>query len=270
MANVLALRIKERRGPARLRTGPAPERLKTCSWLEEAGEWTVADLTLTRGELATFMDRTKYPQFYYAGSRRVAYAFWHAIGFALCELTSGSIVADVGAAMGVWGRIARREFGCTVWDVDARYRPGIHGTRVGARAGEIPLPSSSASHVVSFCAFNCFEGWADAQFLHEAFRLLVPGGTLAIVPLCIGDEHVNLFDPLLCPRADAFDPGALRLPWQGWGNRFGRWYDRKAFWQRLIASGPPYERTILRVRCDAPLPDGVQGCYAALFRKPLA
>jgi len=170
--------------------------------------------------------------------------------------------------MGIWGRTARRRFGCTVWDVDCRYPPGLHGRRIGAAATAIPLPASSVSHVVSFCAFNCFEGTTDTEFLREAFRLLKPGGKLVIVPLCICDAHLNLYDPSLCTGDTAFDPGAHRTAWDGWGNRFGRWYDQEAFRQRLVLPVPACQRTIVRVDHDIDLAGMARTYYAIRFVKP--
>jgi hypothetical protein len=267
LADTLSHRIYTRARPAQAEAGPRVQGPGSCSWLDDGGEWTVTDLTVTCAELAAFMAETKFPRLYYEGSRRVRYALWHRIGFALCGLTAASVVVDMGAAMGIWGRLARRQFGCTVWDADFRYRPGIHGARIGAGAGAIPLPSNSVSHVVSFCAFNCFEGPADTEFLWESFRLLAPGGKLVIVPLCLSDEHVNLFDPSLCTRRTAFDPGARREPWPGWGNPFGRWYSREAFRQRLVVRGPAFQRTIVRVHHDLGLGDLPREGCAALFVK---
>ncbi|MBM4026144.1 MAG: class I SAM-dependent methyltransferase [Planctomycetes bacterium] len=269
IADILSFHFHERQRPAPPGGRPDGKVPGPCSWLRDSGEWTVTELTATQRELAAFMARMRFPRFYYKGGRRVWYALWHQIGFALCDLTPASIVVDAGAGMGIWGRMARRQYGCTTWDLDCRYPPGLHGRRIGAAATAVGLPANSVSHVVCFCAFNCFEGQVDTAFLWEAFRLLLPGGKLVIVPLCVCDEHVNLFDPSLCAGSDLFDPGAHRTPWPGWGNRFGRWYSREAFQQRLIAAGPAFERTIVRVDHDMCLEGLAPVYYAALFVKPM-
>jgi hypothetical protein len=268
ITNALSLQIKERHRPAPPGIRSGAQNPGACSWVSGTGEWTNADLTITDSDLAAFMSEARFPRFCYQGSGRVRYALWHQIGFALCNLTRDSVVVDMGAGMGIWGRMARRQFGCTVWDVDCRYPPGFGEHRIGAPAGRIPLPSNSVTHVVSFCSFNCFEGPADTEFLWESYRLLKPGGKLVIVPLCICDDHVNLFDPSLFTDFAAFDPGAHQTPWPGWGNRFGRWYDREAFRQRLILRGPVYQRIIVHVDHDLHLPGLAPDYFAALFIKP--
>jgi hypothetical protein len=189
------------------------------------------------------------------------------IGFDRCALTPDATVIDVGAQAGVWGELARRNFGCTVYDVDLRYRRGVHGWRIGAGAGDIPLPDGTATHIVSFCAYNCFEARADEQFIAEAARLLAPGGKLVIVPLCIADEHVNLYDPAICQRAESFDQGARRVPWHGWGNNFGRWYDRRAFEDRVLRNADGLKLSVGRVRHPALPCDDVSTFWAASFVK---
>jgi hypothetical protein len=156
-----------------------------------------------------------------------------------------------------------------VFDLDARYPPGIHGSRIGADAGNIPLPSGSVSHIVAFCAFNCLEGTTDIRFVREASRLLHAGGRLVIVPLCIADAHLNLYDPAICVSRESFDAGARRIAWHGWGNNFGRWYDRDAFTERVLSQFPRGQAQVYRAK--NPLGDvaGDTVCYAATLTKSL-
>lgn len=228
--------------------GPAITALSRCSWIRSVEDVDIADCAITSADLQAFISGIHYPYYYYAGARRVWYALWHMSGLQACDFTPHSVVLDVGAQSGIWGKIVRRKYGCKVFDVDLRYRPGIRGNRIGADARAIPLPAQSVTHIVTFCAFNCFEGTADIGFLNEATRLLSPAGMLVIVPLCIADAHVNLYDPLICAGPKSFDRGARAVEWHGWGNNFGRWYDRTAFVHRILANTLDFDKTIWRVR----------------------
>jgi len=253
-------------------TGPASgtpniEAMRTCSWIVHLPNTHATEIEVSSQALAEFMEATKYPKYYYRGGKRLTHALWHYVGVMLAELSASDVVLDVGAQSGTWGHFVRRKYRCRVIDVDVEYPPGVHGDRVGADAAHIPLPDRSVSRIVSFCALNCFEGSADIRFFREASRLLPPAGRLVIVPICIGDEHLNLYDPRICTREDAFDVGARRVSWAGWGNNFGRWYDRAAFESRVAANLPGFEALIVTIRhpfTEIPWPGTM---HAAVFIK---
>jgi hypothetical protein len=270
---ILELRARAAQKRRRNHDGHAPAEAEAlldrsaCTWLDAVPSTVEAERIITPRDLAAFMEHVHYPRYYYGGMRRIRYALWHMIGFERCALHREAVVVDVGAQAGIWGDLARRNFGCTVYDVDLRYRRGVHGWRIGASAGDIPLPNGAATHVVSHCAYNCFEARADEQFIAEAARLLAPGGKLVIVPLCIADEHVNLFDPAICQSEESFDRGARRVAWHGWGNNFGRWYDRRAFEDRVLRNARGLHFNVGRVRHpDLPC-DAVSWFWAASFVK---
>lgn len=252
----------------RSQAGPKLPLLERCTWLENIPGLRRHDMHIDRDRLAEFMQSARYPRFYYRGDRRIRYAVWHMVGFQLCNLKPSDVVIDVGAQAGIWGRLARRLAGCRVIDVDLCYPSGIRGDRIGADAGNIPLPDESASHIVCFCAFNCFAGSADVTMIRSAPRLLRPGGKLVIVPFCIGDQYVNLFDPNLCGDAAICDPGATAVPWPGWGNPFGRWYDEQAFQKRILDHLPGFSAAIYHVHHNIPemIPSG--SFHTAVFQKP--
>lgn len=210
-----------------------------------------------------------YPRYYYRAERRIRYSLWHHVGTELCGLDRASVVIDVGAQAGLWGAMIRRQFGCRVFDLDLEYRSGRHGFRIGAPAGSIPLDRGSVSHIVSFCAFNCFEGDDDTALIQEAWRVLAPGGKLIIVPLCIGDEYVNLYDPKLIGGVERLDRGARPAALMGWGNGFGRWYDRQAFETRILRHAHGFDAEIHRVQQPFHREESFDAMYAARFvRRP--
>jgi SAM-dependent methyltransferase len=224
---------------------------------------------VTHEDLARFQNQMKYPRFYYLAERRIRYSLWHHVGTELSGLDRTGVVIDVGAQAGLWGSMIRRHFGCRVLDVDLEYKPGRHGFRIGAPANSIPIESASVSHIVSFCAFNCFEGDDDTAMIHEAARVLVPGGKLVIVPLCIGDEYVNLYDPRLISGVERLDRGARPAAMMGWGNNFGRWYDRHAFETRILPHAGSFDVEIHRISHPFHRQEGFDVMHAArLIRRP--
>ncbi len=246
-------------------SAPMPD-LSQCSWLDRLSGIDMRTRDVSVREVEAFAECFDYPRYYYAANRRLRYALWHMVGFELCGLTRDSVVIDAGAQAGIWSRLARKRFGCQVWDVDLRYRSGVHGRLIGSTVAAIPLPDACATHVVSFCAFNCFEGEADTDLVREATRLLAPGGKLVIVPLCIADDHVNFYDPRIVPEGPTFDPAARRVPRPGWRNRFGRWYDEEALRRRICDHAGGFRRVIWDVRHPPFQPGLPKGqFYAAEF-----
>lgn len=239
--------------------------LHRCSWLSDLHCVRVVETAITRDDLVQFQKKMDYPRFYYVAERRIRYSLWHHVGTELCGLDSSSVVIDVGAQAGLWGSMIRRRFGCQVFDLDLEYKPGIHGWRIGAPASAMLLKSGSVSHVVSFCAFNCFEGDDDTAMIREAGRLLKPGGRLIIVPLCIGDEYVNLYDPRFIAGVERLDEGARPAALMGWGNGFGRWYDRQAFESRILSHARDFDIEIHRVSHPFNPQEAFEAMYAARF-----
>jgi len=249
---------------------PAVTGLESCSWLDGLEGVTQSALSITSQELDDFLFRSHYPRHYYRGSRRAQYALWHLTGLKLARLEPSNVALDIGAQSGSWGKAMRRIVGCRILELDLAYRSGRHGDRIGAAVGDIPVPDESVHCMASFCAFNCLQGNADSKLIQDARRLLVGGGRLVIVPLCIGEGFINLYDPQLVDRGQC-DPGAQAVEWPGWGNPFGRWYDKVAFAQRILSQlGPDWRTNVVRVHWEGD-DRGLQApFFAAVFEKKIA
>jgi len=261
---------RARRAPRAGRSAPPAELADACSWFDELPQIARGELSVTPIELGAFMRESSYPRRYYLTERRVRYALWHYAGFQLADLNHDDLVLDAGAQDGIWGELARRRCGCTVFDADLQYAPGVRGHRIGCEIGAIPLEAGSLTCIVSFCAFNCFEGEADRAFLREASRLLAPGGRLVIVPLCVADEYVNLYDPDIMTRTDRLDERAKHIAWHRWGTNFGRWYDERAFRERFLDAAADLTVRIVDVRVPNETDGGVRDFHAAVCRKPVS
>lgn len=244
-------------------TGTNLDALRRCSWVDQQPGISVVGSSVTAQDVLRFQNEMRYPHYYYFGDRRIRYSLWHFVGWRLAKLDSSSIVVDVGAQAGLWGQMIRRRVGCYVIDLDLEYKQGRHGFRIGAPASRIPLESQYVTHIVTFCAFNCFEGEDDTALLEEAARILAPGGQLIIVPLCIGDEYVNLFDPLMIGSVERLDPHARSAALPGWGNAFGRWYDRRAFEGRILRHAGAFSVEIHRITHPFLPHEGFAHMYAA-------
>ena len=83
------------------------------------------------------------------------------------------------------------------YQLDRKFKPGIHGFRIGALAHQIPLEKNSLDLVYSLSAFEHFEKDAAEQSLKEFFRVLKPKGTFLIIPLYLANEDFITIEPLM-------------------------------------------------------------------------
>ena len=157
---------------------------------------------------------------------------------AIASLQPGEVVLDLGSGGGIDVFLAARKVGATgfVYGVDmtddmlalARRNMAKHGiANVEFRKGQIeaiPLPDASVDVVISNCVINLSPD--KAQTLNEAFRVLRPGGRLAVSDIVIDGTLSDL------PVSEATIRQAL-----SWAGCIAGALTKTAYEQLLAAAG---------------------------------
>jgi hypothetical protein len=200
----------------------------------EIGECTI-DIPAFRRHL----DAGDYPLSYAGGpldegGMREQKVLEYFVSLELLDPGLGDVLIDIASEWSLFPEVAARS-GARVFRQDIIYPAGVRSGRMGGSAAAMPVPDGFASQMTLHNAFEHFEGTADTGFIHEAWRVLRPGGRVCILPLFLSEQHSALTDPLVSRRSLRWDPGAqvIELPW--WHNRFGRFYEADSLWQRVLA-----------------------------------
>ncbi len=158
---------------------------------------------------------------------------------ALAELRPGEIVLDLGSGGGIDVLLSARRVGPTgkVYGLDmtdemldlARANQRAAGVTnvefLRGRIEEIPLPRSTVDTIISNCVVNLSTD-KDAV-LHEAFRVLKPGGRVAISDVVIRDPE---------PGEDAI-PEAVRRDVELWTGCIAGALEVREYREKLAAVG---------------------------------
>lgn len=163
----------------------------------------------------------------------------HYLSFTYLGLSSEDTFIDVAAADSPYSGLLRRRIGLTAYRMDMSYPKGVHGSDIGADAGDTGLPDGFATAMALHCAYECFMGDADIRFVHEAARLLRPGGSCVIVPLYLHDTYFISTSPYCNQECVVIDSGARKV-WRDDSYKvpFSRHYSPQSFVERVYSRLP--------------------------------
>ncbi|MFH1928018.1 MAG: hypothetical protein ABIK79_07590 [Chloroflexota bacterium] len=136
----------------------------------------------------------------------------HYLAFRYLGISNDDIYIDIAAAGSPWAK-ALRARGVQSYRLDRAYRAGIHGMSIGADAGKTQLPDAFASVLSAQCAYECFMGNADVQFVKEAARILNEKGRYGILPLYLEDTHLVAISPY-CNQEDVLMESEAKRVWR--------------------------------------------------------
>lgn len=193
----------------------------------------------------------------------------HFVSLELLGLAPSDVVVDVASCTSPFPTLVRWRYGCTVYRQDLSYPAGVEGDRIGGDAAAMPVPDGFADALTLHCSFEHFEGDRDSRFLHEAARVLRPGGRLCILPLYLSDEYAVQTDPKAWTgREPELDPDAVVCVSDGWGEVHGRLYDVPRFVERVVRHLGDLRLELFAVDNSRDLVADSYLRMAALFTKP--
>lgn len=184
-----------------------------------------------------------YPQidFHYQGSAdaHTEKCLEHYLSLTYLGLSPNDTFIDIAAAGSPFSELLHRRIGLTAYRLDLSFPKGIHGQDIGADAGDTGLPKEFATAMALHCSYECFMGDADVRFIHEAARILKPGGRYVIVPLYLDNTYFVATSPYCSQDDIIIDSGALKV-WRDDPHRvpFSRHYSPQSFAKRIYSRIP--------------------------------
>ena len=167
------------------------------------------------------------------------------------------IFVDVAAASSPWAQVLRERRGLCAYAIDLCEVGGAYRHLPYYKvenATEMSFGEASVKGAALHCAFEMFLGEDDTQFMHQAARILKPGGKVVIVPLYMHTHYCAYSSPEFFGRGFS-DPAAkeyIRLDCTGIPS--SRKYDAAALKQRILSPienlGLQFQLLALRNKAD--------------------
>lgn len=177
--------------------------------------------------------REKYPDYY--KDNFYEKTLEHFLCYSFLALEKGDKFIDIASEHSPVKDIFSSLTGCIGYSQDIMYKPGIHGSKIGGNASELPVSDSSFNAAIATCSIEHFESDSDILFMKEMERILIKGGRIVIAPLYIYSESSCQTDPRYSiPGNVSFDDDATIYCAKDWGNRHGRFYSPESLFKRLI------------------------------------
>ena len=159
----------------------------------------------------------------------------HYLAAQFLNLKDSDIYIDIASQHSPVPIIYSRLYGAKAFRQDLDYPSGLQGDTIGGDAANMPIPDEFATKMGLHCSFEHFEGDSDIRFIHEAARVLKPGGVVCIAPLYMADEYSIVTDSVVALTQNIrFENNAVVCCVKGYNNRHGRFYDPKHIERRIV------------------------------------
>ena len=247
---------------------------KLVSDLKEAGI-KVLTYRVDPRRYQDYLCKAQYPKTYYGGGDTEGSNFQeksleHFVSADILDFTSDDTYIDIAASESPFCGIVQKNWNPKkVYRQDLKYKPGIHGDKIGGTAAKLPLPDNSISKATLHCSLEHFEGTSDMELFQEMERVLQPGGKLCVLPFYLAKEYTIHTDPifdLFFGRNLVFDPEA-QIRYCSWNNRHARHYDIEHLKTRIISNLKALKMSIFRVQNSKAVHHNCYLRFIGLFEK---
>lgn len=160
----------------------------------------------------------------------------HYLAYRHLNISDNDTYIDVAAAGSPWAESLNAR-GVKAYRLDLSFPIGINGIDIGTDAGDTNLPDNFASALSLQCAYECFMGDVDIDFVKEASRILDKKGRYGIAPLYLADVHFVSTSPY-CNQAEVIIEPKARKVWRDdeYKVPFSRHYSPESFAERIYSS----------------------------------
>lgn len=160
----------------------------------------------------------------------------HYLTMRFLDIKKKDTLIDIAALGSPYAKIVKKRLGNKSYSQDLIYEKGINKDKIGGDAGSMPLSDYFADVLTLHCAYECFQGDSDINFIREAQRVLSNKGRLGIVPLYVDDVYFIMTGPKYDKRKINVEKEA-RWIWRddnGQSQPFSRHYNPESFKERII------------------------------------
>ena len=113
----------------------------------------------------------------------------HYLTYHYLNIKNSNRYIDIASASSPFANIVQNHIGNICYRQDLVFKKGIHKNEIGSDAGDMPIENNFFDAMSLHCAYECFQGNSDIDFIIEAQRVLNKKGKLAIIPLYTDDVY---------------------------------------------------------------------------------
>ncbi|MBP7653944.1 methyltransferase domain-containing protein [Candidatus Dependentiae bacterium] len=162
----------------------------------------------------------------------------HYLNYKYLNISEKNVYIDFAAAGSPWADILNKK-NIKSYRLDLSYPDGINGINIGADAANTKLPDEFCDVISMQCAYECFMGNADVNFLSESSRILKKNGRFGIIPLYLDKTFFISTSPYCDSKNIIIDDGAKKV-WRDdqYKAPFSRHYSPEIFKERIFFKLP--------------------------------